>query len=384
MKKIISLISAIFIFLIPLNIRADENSLTFFDNLENLNKLESYKVNQSVFGGILLNKLPMDDGFVDIKGDYQFTLNNVVKSIGEWQSNTHAKIEGRIKLAGKGTTKNIKMCDEYSMEVRGEAISIFNESIYVKLDNLNVKGKKCDKTEQADIDSAMEQIKEFEGKWFRLGVSDLMANGYYEVPDQTEITDALQEGGIENGIMNTIVPFMGEVGLNDEEINEMKTLIETIFETEFFSLKPITNGNNAGFTSFKLSKSAILNLALELGRQLGEELTQYDLDGLRAYLNKFSLDGMYKVNEKYGIYDNFLVHFGLWNIESLKKLDLNYRYKISGINNMPAIEAPADFVDIDTGMFIPPAEEITEDEWGTSEEFDFSEFEYSDEELDLN
>jgi hypothetical protein len=350
MKKIISLIAATFIFLIPLNIRADESSLTFFDNLENLNKLESYKVNQSIFGGILLNKLPMDDGFVDLKGDYNFTLNDVVESKGAWQNNTHAKIEGRVKLAGKSTTKNIKMCDEYSMEVRGEAISIFNESIYLKLDNLNIKGKKCDKTEQADIDSAMEQVKEFEGKWFRLGLSDLTASEYYDVPDQTEITDALQEDGIENGIMDITAPFLDEVGLSDEEISEVKTLIDTVFQTEFFSSKTITNGNNAGFTSFKLNKSALLNLALDLSRQFGQEITQMDMNNLRAYLNKFTIDGMYKVNEEYGIYDNFLMHFGLWNIENLKKLDLNYRYKVSGINNMPAIEAPTDFVDIDSGM----------------------------------
>jgi hypothetical protein len=56
---------------------------------------------------------------------------------------------------------------------------------------------------------------------------------------------------------------------------------------------------------------------------------------------------MFKVNDDYGIYDNFLARLDLRNIESLNKFNLNYRYKISGINKMPAIEAPADFVDIE-------------------------------------
>ena len=374
MKKIISVIAVISMLIIPMNVGANETQMTFLEMAENMNKLDNYKINQSIFGDIKIAGLPTDDGTISINGDYKLSSGSIVENGGGWAKNEYSKIDGYIKIVPKSTSKTIKMCDEYSARISAEVISIFNESIYLKLNSLNVKGKKCDKTEQADIQNAVSAVDGFKGKWFRLNTNELMVNEYSSgMPDQTEIMTALQGKGAKDAVLEITDMIISQVGLGEEESNQIKTAIERFFETEFFTFKPITNGDSAGFTSFKFNKSALLQLAIDLGHQFGEELMQSDLDGLRAYLNKMSLNGMFKANDDYGICDNFLARFSLWNIEELRNLNLNYRYKISGINKMSAIETPTDFVNIEESQIpflnTPTAteEDVEEIDWSGTE-----------------
>ena len=54
---------------------------------------------------------------------------------------------------------------------------------------------------------------------------------------------------------------------------------------------------------------------------------------------------MYRVEDVYGLIDNFLVRFRMGETGPVKNLELNYRYKVSDLNKENHIAAPAEFYD---------------------------------------
>jgi len=365
MKKLLTILTVVLLFSLSFVFyQTKAEDTTFFDAIENLNELESYNVHQSFYGDF-----QVDDWGDKINGEYRLTITETVNNKKSWEADKYSRINGIMTFNYKGD-EEYKPFDKLVMELRGEVISIFNNSIYLKLDHLGISAEGIEEGDQEEIDEVLSAISNYQNTWYRIDMSeftDIMSDEvsdkmYYDInedlTDPTAIAERFEEKGFKEGLMEVIdemlVALKDSGEITETDLDEISKAVEHVLETKFFTTKNIESGRSAGFTTFRFNRSSIIQLAKTLANEFGEDLSSYDINELRSALNNISMSGMYRMNEIYGICDNFLIKFSLRNLDILKKLRVNYRYKVSGINNGSSIKAPANFIELeDSGIPLP-------------------------------
>lgn len=361
MRKFISFMASVFLFgLLFTGVGVNAESTNFFEAVESLSKLDSYKVNQSIYGDF-----KVDSYGEKILGEYRLNFISSVNNTDEWEANENSKVNLYLELTTEDFDEEYKPFDKFVVEARGEITALFADSVYLKLDHINMYGEGIDDYAKSEIDLMLKEVKNYTGTWYRIDVSDITEMNYgmtydlgSEYSDQEEVANKLKELGYKGflqEIVNEILDSLNESGeLTDKEQGQISSAVEELLDTNFFSTRYLDKGYSEGFTSFRLDRSSILDLVLNLAEQFDEELSAYEKNALRMALNKISISGMYRLDESYGIYDNFLVKIALRNIEELKNLKINYRYKVTGINSAPEVKAPTLYTDLaDTDLPFP-------------------------------
>ena len=86
-----------------------------------------------------------------------------------------------------------------------------------------------------------------------------------------------------------------------------------------------------------------MNLLHELADIFGEEISAADATMIRSGLGKFSLSGIYRLEETHDLVDVMLLRFKLQELGPLNDLELNYRFKLSDIDKENVVKAPSNY-----------------------------------------
>lgn len=336
MKKIIA---SLFIFTLSIfpsqGIFAAENSVSFFESLGNISKLENYKDTESLQGSVEIK-----EGEDHVTLEYGMSAKSMVDTKNQLDSN---QITLRLKFKNHGQTTDSVPFKEGAFQISGDVISKGTSDLYFRLNNFNLDSK-------GSLPSTVENIKGtkiianlYKGKWFHVPVSALAGNQKMNNKELQAFQTAFQQH-----------PEMGVIGLtqlilaNNKDLSEeQKTAIikgvELLTKTQIFTDRKILTGKNKDFHFFNLSKAAIMDFFTKLGNLVGQDMSATDMSDLRSGLSKVNLSGLYKINDAYSLIDQFMMKLKLKDLGSVKNMELNLSYKLSDLNKKTEIKLPASY-----------------------------------------
>ena len=253
--------------------------------------------------------------------------------------------------------------EQLTANFNGELVSIFDDGIYFRLSEINLGAKAMTESNLSEMNDFLEKISPFRNEWYRIPMSALTANTQddlaYELGENfdTELFEPetvvryFQENDIKTAISNYTKDILSQmqdvIGISDTEYAQAVEIIDLISNTQFFNLRDVISGRNAGFKFFTFNKGSIINMIQGIGKIIGETLSYDDIKEIRKMLSKFSLAGIYRINNEFKVIDNFLIKLTLRDIESLIESNIKYRYKISNFNKTSQVNAPSDYTEID-------------------------------------
>lgn len=347
-----------------------KNPVTLFESAENMQKMKSYKMNQTFLGGVTVTP---DDKAEFEKIDVQMRLgvSSQVVNLEPYKSNTKNLLSGDITLKAEGENKPF---ESLVLSFRADLITIVNDGIYARLQTLSLDARGIGPEDEEDYREFREEfdaeIKKIKNQWvyipedyFTGELEEGMPDEFRSMVDQEALLKDFKDKGVEQTYKTLLEDLIktlyknGEISADEQTVyNE---LLEEFFKTEFFSAKPILHGIHKGGTYFSLDKKNIMRFVEMMAEKLGEEISQRDKLELRTLLTKFSVSGLYKTDEKNRIFDVFRLKLAVRNIEELTGLKLEYGYKISKINEIERISEPDEFTHIDNfGLsFLPDSNE---------------------------
>lgn len=371
MKKRLSFLLAFAILLLPGNpLLASSDEIPFFEALGNLNAVEDYKLVQSFYGNAEFEEY--ED---HISADYRISISSVVD--GGSREDTFSRLSAYLKLTNHNEVNDSTPFREMTVQANGEIITKGQQDFYFKLNNFNIGLTQPLPFAVTDIEDAMATVDLYRGTWYHSTASELTYDEFAEeeidIEEYMELEEKLKQEPKE------AILELSELALNDsgegfseEEIDDFMQAIGLVLDARIFTTRDVVAGRNEGFKFFNLNKGAIMDLMEEVAEVFGESLTYEDKIELRAALGKFSLSGIYRIEEAYDIIDSLLVRFRLSNVETLKNLELNYRYKLSDLNKENTVKAPLDykqwvspFADYEDDYYYE--DDWSEDEWWDEE-----------------
>lgn len=363
MKKLISFLTALIIFIIPFSYVSADTEINFLKALLNTNELKSYKILQNISGNFKVEEY----GDV-LDGNFRLSFSGNVNNDNAYENKSSSRVTGYAQINHlEGENKSF---DKLTINFNGEIISIFSNGIYLRLNDIKINGTGISQTDLNEINDFLLSINEFKNQWYKIPTDILTNNVNEKIPYNFEevfaedlinsetLAEYFQGNDIKTNIgeiLKTLVSEYKKQGYmaNEEYDNAIKA-IDLIINTNFFNKRDIVSGRNTGFKFFTFNKASIINLIKNIANIFGKTIEDYELAELRSILSKFNLAGIYRINTEYDVIDNLLVKLTLRNLEELTKCSINYRYKISNFNNAPKIKAPADYIDIEeTGIYIP-------------------------------
>jgi len=373
MKK---LLSSVFILLIsistlPYAMAQDENShpLTIFESTENLQKLDSYTMNQVVGGSLQFNTDSKDvDG---VMGSFRFNIITDVENLKPYEINTDSDISGYFSISLKG---NDKPFENMVVNLRAQIITIYKDGFYIRFNDLNFLTKGIP---NKDIESFNEfrgelnrQFSEVKGQWIYFP-EDYYKGGFdngmpteLSTLDKETIKENAKNKGLKATYRQIITDLINSLAKNnditDDQEQTFKKISDRFFNTKFFSEWTVKTGKNKGYVSFFLDKSKILNFFQSVSKDLNEDLTENDIAEIKSALGKFSIRGLYNIDPVNRIFDKFFIKLELFGFEGLSKTHIKYSSEIKDLNKDLSIKEPDDFTPVDQ-MNLPLLPQSTTD-----------------------
>jgi len=355
MKKLISSLLFASLLILPANpIFAANESVSFFDALGNFSKVEDYKLVQSLYGSA-----EFDDGTDRVGGEFKITVSSAVDS-GDADSSSN-RINAYLKFVNRNAVTDATPFKEMTVQASVELITKNKTEMYAKLNNFNVSLKDGLPFALTDIKDAKSMIDSYKGVWYHTKAEEL-ATETLPTDTATQI-DVNKYIGLEEqfkkdpkeavlGLTDLILQD-SESGMTKDEMSNVKDAIKLAFDTKFFTVRPVTAGQNTGFNFFTLNKSSVISFLSQFATLMGEELNTDDVTMVRSVLGKFSLSGLYRIDDVYGLIDNLMIRFKIGETGPVKNLELNYRYKATDLNKNNVISAPSEFQELSDVMGAP-------------------------------
>lgn len=362
MKKLLSIIFILFLMasqLITANAEElNSDSITFFESMENLQKLKSYNSTQTISGNFKF--IPISDNDIEeMNGQFTIKAQSDMYNRDAYENNMSSKISGRVNINIKGDKKPF---EDLFLYFNIEMISILEDGIYVRLNQAYLKASGVSDSELQGYQEFKKEMDQYvsgiRGQWFYFPenivgqeINENMPPGFEE---QMELQKKLREQLKSDGIVKTYKNLINEMlvnemslaryGISEEESEQIKTIIDRFAATDFFREKIITaEGYYKDSILFVLDKRRIVSFIQLAFRDFGETLNLTNLNEFKEFLSKFYLSGAYHVDDTHPVYDKFRLKFILHDLDELKMLKLISFSKISDINAIGAIKGPNEF-----------------------------------------
>ena len=328
---------------------AEENKIGFFEAMANTAEIEDYKSLQSFYG-----RAEIEEDSEHLSVAYRVSFNSS-NDANVNNPKTFNRVSANVKIFNHNEPSDNTPFKEMTFQLNGDLTTIGYEDIYMRFNNFsaNLVGAEAEIHEDIEMFKAM--IAPFRGTWYHLNQSELAEDEFGSEFSNllgTEELISYQEDFKEDP-KKAIIELSEKVisdpesGLSEDDIADTMTAVRSLIETEFFTQREILSGRNKGFTFFNIKKTTIVNWLKDLAKQFNEEMSEDELSELNSALRKFSLSGVYRIEDTHNIIDNLLVRFKLRDIEALKNFELNMRFKLSDINKKNTIKAPSSFKEFD-------------------------------------
>lgn len=322
----------------------DATPLSFFESIENLQNLKSFRNSQTFTG-----HLKLEDFGNDFKGSFRVKLVQDVINKDAFENDARVSIKGSLTFEATGEDIPFtKLIAGFS----GDVISLVKNGIYFRLNNVSISAKGVPEDELESYSEFQDEQKAnlnlYKDKWFFIPFDHELISTYGNEVDHEEVLKNLRENGFKEAYEELIQSLAGSFGGTDSEESEKITeVLSDFFNTQFFTARKVVAGRYKGNTSFSLSKRRLLSFLKKAGVTMKEPLTPGDLEEIDDFLSKFYINGVFHINNVRNIYDLFVFKLTLRNIEGLKFGKFILQNKITHVNQIKAIEAPADSISID-------------------------------------
>jgi len=365
MKKILSLAFVITMLLNAVGNAAfaQFDGLTWFESMDNLQKLKSYSLVQ-VISGDVTGQSDTESG----TGNFTLNIKSDIVNRGNLKTDSKNIVDGKIHFAMTGKDRPFNDMD---VSFRLSVISMDKFGAYIRLESVDFNASGILKEEmQGYLDFKTEFAKTIDPiKWQWIHIPNQYLKGQLDqnVPMDFEGLDtkALKKDIAKNGykkaiqktIKNQISAQVKDGQMEKEEGAKAQALVDRFFKTEFFKLKTVSRAGKEDSTTFALNNNRILEFIKGSSEELGEAIADTDLADFQEMLGKFNLTGVFHQNSEFGIFDRLKVNLILKNVEELTRLQINYGLKIGNMNSVKAIKPPAKSIDLDDEKlgFLPPA-----------------------------
>ncbi len=357
MKKFFAYLILCSLLIMPISpLLAAADSVSFFEAIGNLSTIEDYKLIQAFYGDAELEE------FGDhLSAKYRISISSVAD--GGNRTDSFNRLSAYIKFTNHNEATDSTPFKTMTVQANGEVITKNQQDIYFKLNNFNISLKEPIPFAVLDIENAMSMADLYRGTWFHTSANELATDEL-----DVEIIDVKQYIDLEEQLKEDpkeAIMGLAELVLQDsnsssseEQIDNFLDGIELILETKLFTERDIVAGRNTNFKFFNLNKASIINLMSKAAELIDENMTAGDKTMIRAALSKVSLSGIYRIDDIHEVIDNLLIRFRLKDIDALKNLELNYRYKLSDLNKENSVKAPTVYEEwsmpssqFDPGMF---------------------------------
>lgn len=364
MKKTIGLIG---IFLLAFGFSsaitlAQTSDVGFFEAMDNLQKLENLRNQQVLTGEMDLEGMG--------KGNFELIVQSVTDRGESDVPKVKSMLNGKVHVSVEDESypfKNLEVGFKLGL------ISIENKDLYVRLDNAELKAEgvpEADREAYLNFRSTMgDELSKIRGKWIHIpndslkgGVS-AKAGEFGDLVNPEAVQQDLEKEGLKKTLDKWLSAFVDDAQksgkLTAEDAAKALKAKDRVLATQFFSLK--TRKGNV--VQFQLSRQAIMDLAKGLASDLGQPVTNGSLDALAVMLSKIQLSGNYHVDEALRIFDHLKLRISLHDVGMVKRGMLQIENRVGGVGKVPAISAPAKFMELgDTGLPIPPVDQPTLDQ----------------------
>lgn len=356
MRKLFSIALAVLILTLYLSIantNAEEHSesISFFESTENLQKFKSYGINQAISG-----HFEGGDEFFNYHGTFYLKINADVYNQKPYEPDNDMLIRGNLQITAEGEDKPF---DTLWVNVRGKAIQITNEGLYVRLDTLDLTASgvpENDKDNYLEFKTGLDQdLRPIKGNWFYVPEEVYISEATADLPeglDQETIRENLKEKGIKETYRELITDLLTEIAINEtiekEAQKKAQKIIDDFFATNFFTSRLVTRGAQKGYMSHILSKQRVVDFLLRTAQTLEEPISEFDPAELNNFLRKFYLSIMTHENTEHRIYDGFRVRLLLNDIFLLDRFGITFSYKVNEINEGGPIRRPDQFSHYET------------------------------------
>ncbi|MBN2096261.1 hypothetical protein JW752_02565 [Candidatus Peregrinibacteria bacterium] len=328
----------------------NSDPLTFFASTENMQALESYRLNQNLVGDFALER-GLGGGPIKMTGEYRLKINTDVVNRSPYEADMYSFIRGHAFMDIGGADRPF---DRININLWAELINIAGDGIYARLNTFNLI---ADNIAEGEDENYLEFKKELKEKlesvryiWFYFPADIIGAANTEGLP--APLQSALEQEGIreelkEKGMKETykeLLSGVAEEQATDEEMSAVvQELIDEFFDTDFFTARTVVDGPQKGFTNFTLNKRKIVNFIVSAAERLGENVTDDDKTELWSMLNKFYLSSMFHADDVHGIFDFFRIKLILKDLDPIDQFSVYYSYKVSNINDVEPVVMPDEF-----------------------------------------
>ena len=227
-----------------LNSVKDPVLMTFIESTENLQKLQSYKVNQGISGKFQF-KVPTTTGSKtadEVIGNYRLDFNGNIYNSKPYENNAHINFNGNVNFNMTGDTKYF---DSLIVNIRGQIKYMISDGFYARIDDVNFSAKGIPKKDEKDYNSFKKQvdtmINPLKGQWIYIPESYLnsLPGGSQVYKDQKKLMDDLKKKGVARLYKDLLKDMVSEEekngGITKDQAVKLKKLVDDFFKTQFFS-----------------------------------------------------------------------------------------------------------------------------------------------------
>jgi len=354
------------IILIP-TVRAANSDINFLSALSNLGDIHDYKLVQSIYG-----TAEFEENEDHVSVEYRLSLSGAVD--GGNRTDSFNRISATLNFMNHNEVSDSTPFKKMTVQANGEIITQNQEDIFFKLNNLSIGLDEPLPFAVVDIENVGAMADLYRGTWYHTSATTLANESIEGESVDLEEYKAIEEqmkNDPKGGILELadLILSNPEVNVSEEEKDNILAGIQKCLEVELFTQRDLLAGKNKGFVFFNLNKGAIIKLLEEVAGIFGEEISAADKTMIRGGLGKFSLSGLYRIEDSYNVVDALLARLKLRDIGPLKNLEMNYRYKISELNKENSIKAPTGYEEWYGPLGGSGNELYHEDEWYGEGEF---------------
>ena len=339
MKRLFISLFTLTLLLLPSDSLFAANNTSFFGALKNLSSVEDHKAVQSFYG----NAEFMEDED-HITAEYRVSISSTVDDGS--QTNSFNRVSAFIKFVNHNQVNDATPFREMTMQANGEIVTRSQDDIYFKLNNFNIGLKEPLPFAVVDTENVMAMMDLYRGTWYHASANKLAADesGKIDVEAYMALEEQLKEDPKEAILGLSELAFHdSKIKFTEEEIGQFMNGLELILNSKIFTEREVVAGQNTGFIFFNLNKGAVLDWMGKIAKIFGENITAKDELMLRSALGKFSLSGIYRVDEIHDIIDNLLVRFKLHEAGPLLDLEFNYRFKLWDVDKENSVKVPGEY-----------------------------------------
>ncbi len=348
MKKLITFFVTFCLLIIPISLSQaeDVNETNALQALMNISDLDSYRIIQGINGTILFEDDYTNKSF-EVLYRISFNSNVINNNLIDKDQQT------RINAYMKATAIEGVHFETATINASVDLILLDGTKLYGKLNDFRVNSTGMDEYDQQKGQEMVDILSPYMDQWYLIPLESIRFQGEEVYSEDTlAMQEAAAEEWIASGNVKDVIvdvvnleldSQVAEGMITEEDRSEIDQVIDLALDSEFFNQRDIVSGNNEGFKFFNLNKYKIINFIKNFGNVIGEELTESDEEDLREVLSKFSLAGIYRIDETYNILDNLFMRFKMRELDILKSLTVNYRHKINGINQVGRLSAPPEY-----------------------------------------